>query len=331
MSELSNLKRPSIDPPTTRWVGIDEAGYGPNLGPLVMTAVIAEGPADRPPSLWNDLAGRIARAGCADYRLWVDDSKRVYSSGRGRDRLEAATFAALAACGVKFANLGGLLSAVGADEAAHKALCDWLEGRNFVLPTPSSQAIVDAAIQARPFDDAPWRLIQIQSVILDAGAFNQQLDKCHSKADLHFDVFACLLRPLVEWGGVTSVRGDKHGGRHYYQAHLASAFPDRTVDRVEESPGRSRYVIRGDKDDARLSLELTPRADADDGLVALASIVSKTIRELWMEAFNSFWSRRIPGIRPTAGYPQDARRFRSLIEESASQLALDPSGWWRRK
>ena len=25
------------------WAGIDEAGYGPNLGPLVMTAVIAEG------------------------------------------------------------------------------------------------------------------------------------------------------------------------------------------------------------------------------------------------------------------------------------------------
>ena len=29
-----------------RWVGIDEAGYGPNLGPLVMTAVIAGSPRD---------------------------------------------------------------------------------------------------------------------------------------------------------------------------------------------------------------------------------------------------------------------------------------------
>ena len=33
-----------------RWVGIDEAGYGPNLGPLVMTAVIAEGQKARVPA-----------------------------------------------------------------------------------------------------------------------------------------------------------------------------------------------------------------------------------------------------------------------------------------
>src|ERR1700735_2232420 len=46
-----------------RWVGIDEAGYGPNLGPMVMTAVVDEGPVGRTPDLWRHLAGTGARAG----------------------------------------------------------------------------------------------------------------------------------------------------------------------------------------------------------------------------------------------------------------------------
>ena len=41
------------------WVGIDEAGYGPNLGPLVMTAVVAAGPDDRRPDLWGDLSATM--------------------------------------------------------------------------------------------------------------------------------------------------------------------------------------------------------------------------------------------------------------------------------
>src|SRR4051794_15200811 len=98
-----------------RWVGIDEAGYGPNLGPLVMTAVIADGPDDRPPDIWADLSETVDRAGGAADRLWVDDSKRIYRGGVGLDRLEAACFAALACTGVELpSTLSALLSALGA-------------------------------------------------------------------------------------------------------------------------------------------------------------------------------------------------------------------------
>jgi hypothetical protein len=86
-----------------RWVGIDEAGYGPNLGPLVMTAVIAEGgnaterestaEAGPAPDLWRDLAATVDRAGGDPGRFWVDDSKAILRSGRGRQRLEATCLA----------------------------------------------------------------------------------------------------------------------------------------------------------------------------------------------------------------------------------------------
>ena len=59
-----------------------------------------------------------------------------------------------------------------------------------------------------------------------------------------------------------------------------------------------------------MHISLEPRADQNDGLVALASIVSKTIRELWMDVFNDYWCERVPGLKRTAGYHTDAKRFR---------------------
>ena len=83
------------------WIGIDEAGYGPNLGPLVMAAVIAQSPDDREPDLWGDLASTISRARGPSERLWVDDSKQILKGGKGRDRLDQAAFATLQAAGIE--------------------------------------------------------------------------------------------------------------------------------------------------------------------------------------------------------------------------------------
>jgi hypothetical protein len=80
-----------------------------------------------------------------------------------------------------------------------------------------------------------------------------------------------------------------------------------------------------------MEVNLVPRADGSDGLVALASIVSKTIRELWMDVFNGYWCSRVPGLRPTAGYPNDSKRFRAAIEPAAAVEQCDPAMWWRVK
>ena len=69
-------------------VGIDEAGYGPNLGPLVMTAVACRVPdAIADGCLWRALRAAVRRCGNRHdaKRLLVDDSKLVYSTARGRN------------------------------------------------------------------------------------------------------------------------------------------------------------------------------------------------------------------------------------------------------
>jgi hypothetical protein len=229
-----------------------------------------------------------------------------------------------------------LLVALGAGTGEEAELLRWLD------PLSSSPSWPSVAIrdEVRPFlassplqpDDAGWRIVGVRSVVVGPERFNRLLRATGSKARVHFAAFRELLH--VAWslagdGRPTLVHSDKHGGRHYYLELLVEAFPDTWIERGIEGPELSRYRFR--QAGREMSLSVRPRADAADGLVALASIVSKTVRELWMDAFNAFWVSRVDGLRPTAGYPVDADRFRLAIEEAALGLGLHPDLWWRRK
>lgn len=317
-----------------RWVGIDEAGYGPNLGPLVMTAVVAEGPDDHPPDLWRDLAGKVDRAQGDAECLWIDDSKRIYRAGNGLDRLEAGSLAALVSSGRALpVNLTELLAGLQAGSLVEAELNRWLEpGVDPAVPREPTRPMLERTLERRPFDGAPWRIIAMRAVVVGPSQFNAALECMGSKAKAHFAAFARLLTGLWEQaadGVVTRVRADKHGGRHFYLEPLYRAIPDSWIDRGDEGAELSRYTIRLDQ--RRLELTLCPRADGDDGLVALASMVSKMVREHWMEAFNAYWTARIDGLRPCAGYPGDSARFREAVEPECRAMGLEPDLWWRAR
>ena len=307
-----------------RFVGIDEAGYGPNLGPLVMAAVIAETVEDREPDVWADLAATVSRARGPSDRLWVDDSKAILKAGKGRDRLDAAAMATLLAAGhMPPSTLSRWLAAVGAGTFDDIELSPWLDPDDGDPPCP----LLGSSRGSRLECDR-WRIVAVRAVVVGPARFNADLAATGSKADAHFRAFARLLAPIwAESATPTRARCDKHGGRHFYLGPLSGAFPDAWIDRGEEGPERSVYSMR--TEGKRLDLEFRPRADSADGLVALASIAAKSLREAWMDRFNAFWRRRIPGLRPTAGYPVDAARFRLAIEPIATAMGLDANAWWR--
>jgi hypothetical protein len=49
-----------------------------------------------------------------------------------------------------------------------------------------------------------------------------------------------------------------------------------------------------------------------------------------MAAFNAHWTSLEPGLRPTAGYPLDARRWHAEAAGAISRAGTPQAALWRR-
>lgn len=311
-------------------IGIDEAGYGPNLGPFVMTLVACQSPDDR--CLWDVMKGCTRRAEePADLRLIVADSKQVYSPARGWDDLERTALTAHAGGffqpAATFLDL--LKPLAGADLPALRSEA-WFVG-DTGLPTEVKQS--DLAESS-----ASWRRAShkagvtwgfCQSAIVPAPRFNELLDKWDSKSAVLSVALTQLLRECLDATSAAPMRFvvDKHGGRNAYSALLQHAFADGLVYAEEE--GRAQSVYRVEGLDREVRITFMPKADVRHFTVALASMISKYVRELLMREFNRFWQTHVPGLPPTAGYPNDAVRYIDAIRPAMLKLGIAERAVWR--
>ncbi|GIW82243.1 MAG: hypothetical protein KatS3mg105_4050 [Gemmatales bacterium] len=310
-------------------VGIDEAGYGPNLGPLVMTAVACQVPAARlAADWWHILQNAVRSQQRSDARMVIADSKQVYNPQRGLANLECSVLALLEAGPTTFADLLKTLSpdARQADEI-------WYRGTTR-LPVACPVEVVARA--ASDFHSAcernELRWVTIRSVLIGAEEFNFLVDETGTKSAVLGHALIRLLKHFANDQTTSEALTffvDKHGGRNYYAALLQEAISDGVIMVREESSKRSTYQLVGGQ--REWTIHFQPRADADHFCVALASMVSKYVREIWMNEFNGFWRRHIPRLKATAGYPVDARRFFAEIEPLCEKLGITKNRIWRKR
>ncbi len=315
--------------------GIDEAGYGPLLGPLVVTGVVLDVPdQDAHGCLWEKLAGSSTRRNSkSDHRLVIADSKKLHQGKYGFRRLERTATVTLASAGFPITTFRSTLDALCPEAAGATDQYPWY--RDFDIPLPIQNDPTQIQLVANAFQkdlrDQEIQLLGIFCEPLLEGHFNRLVANTRNKAVVSFGLVLRIIDRIAAAAGSQSctICIDRQGGRTHYGPPLMTALDLRHINILQESEEASIYQIERN----RTTMELAFRTYGEENSLpcALASVISKYMREVFMVAFNRYWGEASPGVKPTAGYYQDGRRFLSEIDPVIASRGIDRTMLVRRQ
>lgn len=303
------------DEPLTIRAGLDEAGYGPMLGPLTIGYSALRCAAGRPVD-WDRLAAAVSSDPKRDGdRVVVADSKLVFTRNpRGERRLEVAALSFLRAAGRAAAAGRDVIDAAPAGLAPDGptlARHAWYDELPASLPYRVAPDVLDARAGAllKCLGAEGVEVADAGVLVVPAGALNDSFVATENKGATLWHFNSSLIAHLFERFGPEGVdlTVDRLGGRARYGRKLSELIPFSTVRVVSESSFESRYVI--ESQDRRMAVRFVQKGDRESLPTALASCLAKYARELVMGAFNEHFAALCPEVAPTAGYVTDARRW----------------------
>ena len=325
------------------YAGIDEAGYGPMFGPLLVGRFVLTvenlDPWSQAPDLWEHLRAAVCREpGKSRGRVAVNDSKKLYSRATGLKRLEEGTLAFAGLGGLEPASVDGWLDGIG--ETRHRddlASMPWYapSDEHPWQPLPSActegQIAVARSMLKTAAKAARVSVADLGAAVVFEDHFNEMVSRTRSKAAANFTFVGKHLEAIWQRFGDhhPTVVVDRQSGRRNYRELLSFMFPSAAMTIKDETETSSVYRIDGGKRCMTVHFEV--EAEQRHMPVALASMLAKYTRELLMARFQDWFRSRAPDIKPTAGYALDAKRFWHQIEPMLGELAIKPDSLKRRR
>ncbi len=260
-------------------VGIDENGFGPKLGPLVVTATLVD--IGDPEKLLNSS---------------LKESKKICASGKMKicEMIALSFYKSLYDC-IPFTSselLSNILLTQKDECPSPLTPCV----PDFVLPCwTDTSNLLDIEIAGKYLQEINAHLLEIKSIALCPGRFNQKLQFTSSKSHLDYLLFEDLILYFKEnyrEEEILFLCGRIGGTKDYspfFNRFSLVPQPDKEEETRYAFPegGEARFITKGDD-------KYFP--------ITLSSIVGKYIRELFVEQMNRFFRSHIPDLPYCSGY-----------------------------
>lgn len=307
-------------------VGIDEAGFGPILGPLVVSSSTFSLPHHLlTANLWQVLKKSVGdkRKHLAG-RLLIADSKKVYSKSLGIKHLERTVLSCLRHLGKEPATLSEFMELLCPDCLEQLSDYPWYkDAAGSRLPSESSDRAIASSVLADDISSNGIELLELKSHYLEVERYNKMVSTVKNKASVLFTAASVLIKNALDnfAGDDLQIIIDRQGGRVRYRKALQLMFPDTELTILRENPNVSSYELQANG--KRMRLHFVVGADAQYLPVSLASMVSKYLRELLVASMNRYFTSLHPDLRPTAGYWKDGLRFIQDLKTHLPHIQID--------
>jgi len=304
-------------------VGIDEAGFGPILGPLVVSSSMFS----MPDNLLNSDLWQLLRKSASNSRkhisgrLLIADSKKAFIRSQGIKNIQRTVLACLNCLEKNPSSLNDLLMLLCPNCCQRLKNYPWYKNtQDYSL----SYDHADLSIASEVFKDNlisnDIKLLELKSYCLDVAYYNKMVNTVRNKANVLFSATSMLIKHAFDNFDDDQIQViiDRQGGRIHYRKKLLTMFENMDLKIIQQTPNNSSYELQANG--KKMRLHFVVKADNRFLPVSLASMVSKYLRELLIDNINHYFRNFHSDLKPTAGYWKDGLRFIQDIKKHLPHL-----------